>query len=325
VPQPLPVGGAQSFSIARDGTIVAHASSSAGTRLTRFSRAGLRLGTVAGQDAHTGTTLSADARRVAVTKAAADRWDAWEVGLSTDAVSRLTTDADVRAARDAIWSPDGSRLAFTAPRFTQSTPGTLASVCVRDVSTGGQDLVASLPDGHLHLDGWTPDGRSLVVRTPGEVVYMVTIGVDRAPRPLHKSSFTIAQSAVSPDGRWIAYNSNESGTWEVYVVRFPEFTSRRLVSSAGGVQPHWRADGRELFYLAPDSSMMSVPISTGDELTVQRAVRLFGTDIDPSPEFNMYGVTPDGQRFLALDRVGGNRETLMVLLNWLTPENLERH
>ncbi len=178
----------------------------------------------------------------------------------------------------------------------------------------------------LVVDGWTPDGRALVVRQPAvpRHTYLVALDGDRTPRPLVANAFTVDETQVSPDGRWAAYNSDESGTWEVYVARFPAFTSRRRVSTAGGVQPKWRGDGKELFYLALDSSMMSVAIDAGTELTVQRPIKLFDTGIMPDPNLSQYGVTPDGQRFLGLNRDVPERETLTVLLNWLTPEHLGR-
>ena len=91
------------------------------------------------------------------------------------------------------------------------------------------------------------------------------------------------------------------------------------------MEPKWRGDGKELFYLALDSSMMSVSLGTGPELTVQRPVKLFATNIDPNGYISQYGVTPDGQRFLGLDRGEPQREVFTVLVNWLTPENLARH
>ena len=89
---------------------------------------------------------------------------------------------------------------------------------------------------------------------------------------------------VSPDGRWVAFNADESGRWEVYVAAFPAFTSKRQISSAGGVQPQWRADGRELFYLAPDGSMMSVRVDARSGFTVSPPSRLFPTRLATDPD-----------------------------------------
>ena len=94
-------------------------------------------------------------------------------------------------------------------------------------------------------------------------------GGDRTPRMLVDTPFTEDEVHVSPNGRWVAFNTDESGVWEVYVAAFPTFTAKRQVSSGGGVQPQWRADGRELFYLAPDGSIMSVPVDTGTEFTAK--------------------------------------------------------
>jgi Tol biopolymer transport system component len=241
----------------------------------------------------------------------------WEVNLSTGVLQRMTSDPATDS--DATWAPDGTRVAFTSTRS-----GTMA-VYVKDVASGREEPVAPMAGMSLVVDGWTPDGRALVVRRPGgRDTYLVTLDADRTLRPLVANAFTVDEIQVSPNARWAAYNSDESGAWEVYVTRFPTFTSRRRVSTAGGVQPKWRRDGKELFYLALDSSMMSVPIDTGAELRVQRPVKLFDSGITPNPGLTQYGVTPDGQRFLGLDRSWREGETLTVLLNWLTPENLGR-
>ena len=104
---------------------------------------------------------------------------------------------------------------------------------------------------------------------------------DRTPRLLVDTPFIEDEVHVSPDGRWVAFNTNESGRWEVYVAAFPTFTAKRQLSSGGGVQPQWRADSRELFYLAPDGSMMSVRVDPRAELTVSPPSRLFPTTIAP--------------------------------------------
>ena len=123
------------------------------------------------------------------------------------------------------------------------------------------------------------------------------------------------QSHVSPDGRWIAFNSNESGRWEVYVARFPDATEKRPISNDGGVQPLWRHDGRELFYLSPRGQMMAVAIKT-DPAEFGAPRHLFDTRLNPSSALGEYGVTPDGERFLALEPVGAPPAALTFVLNW---------
>ena len=145
----------------------------------------------------------------------------------------------------------------------------------------------------------------------------MSLSGDRTPRLLTDAPFTQDEVHVSPDGRWVAFDADESGRWEVYVAAFPSFTSKRQLSNGGGVQPQWRADGRELFYLHPDGSMMSVRVDTRTELTASPPVKLFPTNISPIPDQPQYGVTRDGQRFLGLERVTG-AESFTFLLNWLS-------
>ena len=120
------------------------------------------------------------------------------------------------------------------------------------------------------VDTWTPDGQSVVVRTVGRAVYTVSVHGDHTPRLLVDTPYTEDELHLSPDGRWVAFNSDESGRWEVYVASFPGFTSKQQLSGQGGVQPQWRADGRELFYLALDGTMMSVGVEPGRELVARR-------------------------------------------------------
>ena len=121
---------------------------------------------------------------------------------------------------------------------------------------------------------------------------------------------------VSPDGRWVAFHADESGRWEVYVAAFPTFTSKRQISSGGGVQPQWRADGRELFYLGPDGSMMSVRVDARTEFTAARRRACSPPTSRRTPTLPHYGVTADGQRFLGLERAVGD-QNFTFLINWL--------
>ena len=106
---------------------------------------------------------------------------------------------------------------------------------------------------------------------------------DRTPRLLVDTPYTEDELHISPDGRWVAFNSDESGRLEVNVASFPDFTSKQQVAGRGGVQPQWRADGRELFYLAPDSTLMSVGVEPGGEFVARAPATLFRTSADPTP------------------------------------------
>ena len=112
------------------------------------------------------------------------------------------------------------------------------------------------------MDDWTRDGQQLIVRTFGKAVFSVSMSGERTARMLADTPFVEDQSQVSTDGRWIAFNSDEAGRWEVYVARFPGFTDKRQVSSAGGMQPRWRRDGGELYYLSLDGEVMAAASQT---------------------------------------------------------------
>jgi hypothetical protein len=141
---------------------------------------------------------------------------------------------------------------------------------------------------------------------------------------LAETPFVEDQSQVSPDGRLIAFNSDESGRWEVYVARFPEFTDKRQVSSAGGMQPRWRRDGSELYYLSLDGAIVAAEIGTtasrgagpqpGPVLGPPRP--LFQTHLSPSPNVPQYDVSADGSRFLVLEPARSGGEPITFVLNW---------
>jgi hypothetical protein len=139
---------------------------------------------------------------------------------------------------------------------------------------------------------------------------------DAKPEVLLKAGAQIHEPQISPDGRWLAYSSMESGGWEIYVERFRRPGEKGRVSPNGGVQPKWWADSRELFYLKPDGALGVVEVSAGGErLEVGLPTSLFSTGT-ASPVFDQYAVTGDGQRFLVLTPVVPAARTIRVLLNW---------
>jgi hypothetical protein len=147
---------------------------------------------------------------------------------------------------------------------------------------------------------------------------------------LKKSLFLKAPSVLrngqfSPDGKWVAYASNETGKWEIYVTSFPEPRGKWQVSVGGGEQPRWRGDGRELFYLSSDSKMMAVSVTTGANFEARTPVALFqATPRQPIPIFDLfvYDVSRDGQRFLINTQVKQAESAPMsIVLNWTAKLN----
>ena len=142
---------------------------------------------------------------------------------------------------------------------------------------------------------------------------------DRKPILLSDSPSFKDQGKLSPDDHWVAYNANDSGTWEVYAVSFPVTGRPIQVSTKGGVQPRWRRDGKEMFYLAPDGEMMAVDIRTTSEPSIEFGAPkiLFQTRLNPpDPEVEQYDVTPDGQRFITITPPTQTSRQFNFIVNW---------
>ena len=143
---------------------------------------------------------------------------------------------------------------------------------------------------------------------------------DRKPVPFLKTQFSESLANLSPDGRWIAYVSDESGKFEVYVQSFPTPSGKWQVSTEGGNSPRWRRDGKELFYVAPDRKLMAVPVKLGTIFEAGAPGALFEANINPGggPGIgHQYDVTADGQRFLLnLEPRETSTTPLTVVLNW---------
>ena len=142
---------------------------------------------------------------------------------------------------------------------------------------------------------------------------------DKKPRPFLPGASSAMQARISPDGRWVAYSSDESGSWEVYLESFPDPGFKRVVSVGGGAQPRWRGDGKELFYLAPDHMLMAVDIAKDPNARLGQPRQLFRVNIseDIAGPRNHFDVSSDGQRFL----IDGSSEPqewhqLNVFVNW---------
>jgi eukaryotic-like serine/threonine-protein kinase len=168
---------------------------------------------------------------------------------------------------------------------------------------------------------WSKDGTTLVFASnspdTGWDLWALPLVGERKPFPLRRTKFMELNGTISPDGRYLAFHSNESGRTEVYVQEFPAARSKWQVSPEGGREPHWSADGRELFYRAPDAKIMAVPVEKGAAFATGIPQALFQTRFAPVNARELYRPSSDGQRFLVL--APPERDAIQpatIVLNW---------
>jgi Tol biopolymer transport system component len=189
------------------------------------------------------------------------------------------------------------------------------NVILRKPAGGGAEQVVMPAGATLYPEESLPDGSILAINPNGKDIVRISLSGGK-PESIFHTDFETDEPHVSPDGRWIAYASNESGQWEIYMAAFPSFNNRRQASNAGGIAPVWRADGKELFYLAPDGKLMSVSFKGGAQPETSVPVELFQTRLRADHRYNQYTVTADGQRFLMYDPVDDNGQPYYVVMNW---------
>jgi eukaryotic-like serine/threonine-protein kinase len=289
-------------------------------QLTWLDRSGRVLGTVGEGDRYEYLVLSRDGTRSAVGKRnAAGNQDIWLMDLNTGVATRFTFDS---TNNNPVWSPDGTRVIFGSLR------GGMRALYEKSTNGAGAEGIFLQNAPALGLSDWSRDGRYLIF-SDASTIWVLPLMGDRKPIPFLRSSFLQIGARLSPDSRWIAFPSKESGREEIYVESFtpaPDAgsaatTGKWLVSRDGGVgMIHWRQDGKELFYLAPDGGVMAVPITPGPTFHAGTPERLFNVptvfmrSVAPG---NLADVSPDGQKFLlALPQGGESSQGFTVVTNW---------
>jgi serine/threonine protein kinase len=284
------------------------------SQLTWFDRGGKPAGTVGIPGAYKNLRLSPDGHRVAVDQTDRDgrNVDIWILEPARGATTRLTFDPSTHQAP--VWSPDGRQILFTANRklgmqfYLKNADG-----------SGAEEEVAELEGvSQANVWDWSRDGKYVLVRKGNELWYLTW--PEHIAQPLLQTKWTVRNAQFSPDGRWLAYASNETGNMEVYVSPFLNGNGKWQVSSGGGHEPRWRRDGKELFYVAADGKMMSAAVTAGVSFEAGSPAALFQTHrrqpISAQDVFS-YDVSADGQRFLIITKVDdANAAPLSVLLNW---------
>jgi eukaryotic-like serine/threonine-protein kinase len=295
-----------------------------GGQVTAFSqlqwidRSGKILGNVGGNGIYLYPALSPDGKRVAVQEDTGQGSDVWIIDLGRGTKARFTFDGQSTCP---VWSPDGKFVAYASDRAGKRL------VFVKDGSGLGKEQAISTPPSadQSTLTDWSPDGQAAILSS----------SVPEFPRnrlfvhwfkPGHKDDWVLPEShaasreaTFAPDSKWLAYSSDESGRWKVYVVPFPDVNGKFQISSDGGMQPRWRRDGKELYYLGLDRKLMAVAIAAKPSFKAGIPQTLVTTNpfITAPVGTAQYDISADGRRFLVSSRLEeSTAEPIAVVTNW---------
>jgi eukaryotic-like serine/threonine-protein kinase len=285
------------------------------SQLVWFDRTGKQIGVLGDPAVSGGIELSQDGRQASVSipdEAGKVGRNIWLYDVARGLRTRFTFDRANEFA--SIWSPDGSRVIF------DSDPKGHLDLYQKASSGAGADEVLLEDTMDKYPDNWSPDGRFILYSTSGAStgndLFVLPLFGDRRPIPFLQTQFNEAFGRFSPDGRWVAYQSDESGRIEVYVAPFPGPGGKWQISTAGGQRPRWRRDGNEIFYLSPDNRLMAAAVNgKGASFGVSAIKPLFQTRA--TGRNDRYAVSADGQRFLINTAPEQSASApIMVVLNW---------
>jgi eukaryotic-like serine/threonine-protein kinase len=299
------------FSVSREGTL-AYRTGQVNDRMVWVDRSGKELETVGDPAQYHDPAISPDGRRLAyeVVDARTGRWDVWTRDLARGVSSRFSfSKVD---AFSPIWSPDGRRLVYTTqPDLVEKAAD----------GQGAETLLFKSDELKIGCD-WSTDGRFIALSAQGkesswDIWILPTFG-DKKPFPWLKTGFFEAWPVFSPDGRYLAYQSNESGRQEIYVQSFPGPGGKWQISSTGGTEAHWRGDGKELYYRSADQKLMAVDMNLGATLEAGVPKALFPLHLETGLARNRFVAQKDGQRFLLVATPARESMTpTTVVLNWM--------
>jgi serine/threonine-protein kinase len=317
--------GAANFDVSANGTLVyvTGQGEAPSFRLVWVDRQGNEEIIAAPPRAYLYPRLSPDGTRVALDIRDQDN-DLWTWDLQRETLTRVTVDPGLE--RFPLWASDGQRLIFSSDRLGQSN---LFIQAASEVGKSHRLVESTVTDVPLSV---SKDGRRIVLRRNFDLMLLTLNdrGEQASPiQPLVQTPFQEVTGVLSPDEKWLAYGSDESGTFEIYVRPFPDVNAgRSQASRGGGAQPLWSRDGRELFFFAPTGELMGVQVGAGPAWTASapRQILHAGYSRGNFAAASTYDISPDGKRFLMIKRVEDKGEsdpvTLVVVQNWF--EDLKR-
>jgi Tol biopolymer transport system component len=302
------------YSVSQNGTLVVHSGGVSTSVLTWYDRAG-KAGSILGTDNFNVIRFSPDGRTLATSiYDNSGGEDIWLFDLVRGVRTRFTFGPGL--SDDPVWSPDGKIIAFDSNRT-----GSYAIYQKPSNGTQKEEMIFADP-AIKFTTSWSNDGKYLSFdRIDPEskgitALWVLPMFGDRKPHALISTEFNNTYSEFSPDGHWVAYDSNESGKDEIYAMAFPNATARFQISTAGGANVQWRADGKELYYTDPDNKIMAVDINShGESLQVGTPHVLWQPRLQPvvSPP---YSASSDGKRFLVNELPLQSTAQLTLVLNW---------
>jgi eukaryotic-like serine/threonine-protein kinase len=284
------------------------------SQLAWFDRTGMQVSTLGELADYGNLELSPDGGRVAVAvmDPAEKTHDIWIYDSAGGPPAKFTSEPSDE--NWLIWSPDGQYVAFN--RFSDDA---MELYQAPSSGNGAEELLLTGVEGVWPVS-WSADGRFILYvmnsAGTGNDVWVLPLFGDRKPYPIFHTEYAENWAAFSPNGRWIAFSSTVSGVAEVYISPFPANGQVLRVSEGNGTQARWRRDGKEIFYLTADKTLMAVPVNDeGPDLEVGAARSLFQTRF-PYPPYHAFDTDPDGQRFLVNTLIfGPGRPTNIAGLN----------
>jgi len=309
-------GGASDFMLSTNGSLVYAGEWSSERALVLVDRQGRERVLTDKKHSYSSPSFSPDGKKIAVSIIIKGKGDIWIYDIEQDTLTRLTFEGNHYYP---VWTPDGRRVAFSSSRA-----GDYDLYWKRADFSGTADPLL-VKEGEQGEISFAPDGKLLVFRDRHPItsrdIWILPLDGERTPKPFLNTSFDERSPMLSPDGRWLAYVSNESGRSEVYVRTFPDLSgSRWQVSTDGGTEPLWAKNGKELFYKG-SNRLFSASIETEPTFKVGTREALFEDVYWHSASHTLYDIHPDGKRFVMVKGLEQSSE-LIVVQNWF--EELRR-
>jgi len=311
------------FSASDTGTLVYQSGeASTGWNLVWWGRDGKQMDAIAQSSRYIGPSLSPDGTRLAVTVFVGNQGiaDIWVFDLARATRTRLTFSTGVTTNANlggATWTPDSKTIFYTTV-----ANGVFQIYAKAADGSSSERLVLESADATAYTSSVSPDGRYLVYERrlnrneTADHIWALPLSGDGKPFPVVQDAFDERAPTVSPDGKWLAYQSNESGRPEIYITAFPAGGAKWQVSTNGGTTPRWRRDGKELFFLDPQDNIVAVDVNTSGNAMKLGAPHTLFQAVGIQRDFGPYDVSADGKKFLINSGLKEGTEPVTLVQNW---------